>query len=516
MLNFPVPYPEELLYSTIARAGIRHGLTSPKQLLDEVFESNRKVIATIDLPNYLNSLTRQLPDRFTIESLAYEHTLFPLYAPFLPEERRVKCLVWMEAQSQGSVHLATGVAASIVKTPGHIRYCSTCLKEQTEQNGEYFWVRLWQTPGVNCCPDHGILLNSKLIRPQKERHQFWPATPEHCPLLPLKAASDKDRWIAKKAIELLGLGPCKSPSLSQWSIYYQRLALHAGLTRGQVQVDHDEIFHRVRSYWTPQYLRAIGLPVTRDEHDWLKGIFRKHRKSFSYLQHLVVLGALLPKGWSISGAIEYVRSIVQPSENTHIEVSDLGVITNLSDDQKYWLSLLSTQGVKGARTSNPALYARLYRGQRIWLTNTNREHKRPARPKRKYRVNWEAKDAEYLQQLQELVVIVTATNSGPRRSRNFWLHGLSAPATIEKHLAQLPLTSRLLQYYSETVADFQIRRLTLTYESLKEHIKYPPRWRLLRASSLSEQRLTPLARKFLKTLELQEDEQESTQNQRYS
>ena len=37
MLNFPVPYPDELIYSLVARAGIHLGLTSPKQLLDEVF-----------------------------------------------------------------------------------------------------------------------------------------------------------------------------------------------------------------------------------------------------------------------------------------------------------------------------------------------------------------------------------------------------------------------------------------------------------------------------------------------
>ncbi|WP_197457606.1 hypothetical protein [Snodgrassella sp. CFCC 13594] len=35
MLNFPTPYPNELIYSTIARAGIHHAITSPKQLLED-------------------------------------------------------------------------------------------------------------------------------------------------------------------------------------------------------------------------------------------------------------------------------------------------------------------------------------------------------------------------------------------------------------------------------------------------------------------------------------------------
>ncbi|CSV19884.1 Transposon Tn7 transposition protein tnsD [Shigella sonnei] len=34
MRNFPVPYSNELIYSTIARAGVYQGIVSPKQLLD--------------------------------------------------------------------------------------------------------------------------------------------------------------------------------------------------------------------------------------------------------------------------------------------------------------------------------------------------------------------------------------------------------------------------------------------------------------------------------------------------
>lgn len=52
MRCFPVPYPDELIYSLVARAGIRSAITSSKQLLSEVF-GDRKVIATIDLPSHV-------------------------------------------------------------------------------------------------------------------------------------------------------------------------------------------------------------------------------------------------------------------------------------------------------------------------------------------------------------------------------------------------------------------------------------------------------------------------------
>lgn len=44
MWNFPTPLPDELIYSTIARAGLHHGIQSPKQLLDEVFKDRKVVV----------------------------------------------------------------------------------------------------------------------------------------------------------------------------------------------------------------------------------------------------------------------------------------------------------------------------------------------------------------------------------------------------------------------------------------------------------------------------------------
>lgn len=55
MTNVPVPYPNELIYSVIARTGVNEAISSPKQLLDEVF-GNRKVISTLDLPSHIEKI----------------------------------------------------------------------------------------------------------------------------------------------------------------------------------------------------------------------------------------------------------------------------------------------------------------------------------------------------------------------------------------------------------------------------------------------------------------------------
>ncbi|TRM49007.1 MULTISPECIES: TniQ family protein, partial [Enterobacterales] len=110
MRNFPVPYSNELIYSTIARAGVYQGIVSPKQLLDEVY-GNRKVVATLGLPSHLGVIARHLHQtgRYAVQQLIYEHTLFPLYAPFVGKERRDEAIRLMEYQAQGAVHLMLGV-----------------------------------------------------------------------------------------------------------------------------------------------------------------------------------------------------------------------------------------------------------------------------------------------------------------------------------------------------------------------------------------------------------------------
>lgn len=172
MHNFPVPYPNELIYSTVARASVYHGITSPKQLLDEIF-NNRKVIATLDLPCHLQPLSEQLKNtgRFSLEELIYRHTMFPLYAPFVTELHRVRAIQLMAGRSQGAVHLLLGVAASRVKTDNRLRYCSECLKVQSQQYGETFWQRNWFFPGLNLCSEHGAL-HLFAVGTTEQRHQF--------------------------------------------------------------------------------------------------------------------------------------------------------------------------------------------------------------------------------------------------------------------------------------------------------------------------------------------------------
>lgn len=498
MLNFPTPYPNELIYSTIARAGIHHAITSPKQLLEEVF-SNRKVIATIDLPSHLACLFKHLPPYYTLENLAYKHTLFPIHALFSPENTRLKCLQWMSHQSKGSIHLALGVAASKVKQISTHRYCRHCLEEQYRQYGEFFWSRVWYIQGANCCNKHKVELSNFLPPAHLNgRHQFVPASF----ILNLKQltnpAHELDLIVSRHVDELLKLPPSRSPTFHQWSQFYQCIATRLDFNKGSKHIDHSKIHVAVIKKWDLKWLQQHHLDELKSETSWLKSIFRKHRKSFSYLEHIIVLETFLPKGWTWVAILSEIRQLSAKPSNSDIPIQKTRFrdILILKEKRNEWMSLIQNYGVKPSRVKNGALYAWLYRNDKTWLLTKNKSFHALAVniPKK---VDWSFRDWHMVKRLFNIFYQSLDDLSLPRQSRNWYLKQLPQHSTVEKNLYQLPLTHKFLNTFSEDISSYQIRRITRTIIQFKKMNQHPVNWQLLRHSGLSEERLTDEALKFL-------------------
>lgn len=368
MHNFPVPYPDELIYSLVARAGIRSAITSSKQLLDQVF-GDRKVIATLDLPSHLSAISNLLANtgRFNVQQLIYEHTMFPIYAPFIDESIRSRALTCMESRSNGSVHLMLGVVASIVKTPGNFRSCSLCAADQKQTFGENYWSRLWYLPSLPYCPIHGIL-NQSLTSYHDNRHTFHLQDQVMFNQSLNNGNKDKNLLhdLAKKSQELL-LSPCqKSPSRYQWSKFYNHLAHDFGCGKGTNQVSHEMIAERV--------INKVAIPELvvdfNKDTNWLRTIFRSHRKVFSYLQHLTVWSAFIPD----MTVTEIIKEVKKKEKITVNVIKTLKVESEFIEEKRTeWQNLISTTPIKKARllSGGGALYAWLYRNNSDWLLAFN-------------------------------------------------------------------------------------------------------------------------------------------------
>lgn len=497
MFDFPLPYRDELLYSVIARYGVHQGITSPKELLDDIY-NDRKIVATVDLPSHVNKISSLYPQRKATSSieLIYSHTLFPLYAPFVDEHRRKKCIKFMQQEAKGSTHLTLGVSASRIKQPRWLRYCPSCLLNQKETFGEYYWVRNFQVSGADSCLLHGALIDSDILRHPSHKHEYIPATYHSCRTnANQKPSSIQSNLITKSVDELLQLKPFDSPSFEQWTNYYRTMLSDHGFNCGK-HVDYSRLKEKVISYFGSNWLQKHGLYPENSEACWLKTIFRKHRKAFSYLEHLVVWHSILGSDWQVADVLQQVH--LQPKENKILDTPMLG--STKKDKVKYrklWLLAVAKNGVNNARKHKFGyVYAWLYRHDRKWLLRVNKQFKRPNIIKN-LRVDWHKRDWHLAKLLCRIKNDLELKLDEPRHSMNWYLSKLYCGSTVGKNLNDLPLCELFFMKFCENIAEYQIRRITCAVIAQSLSNNTLRRWQILRMSGLSEQRLTSLADTFL-------------------
>jgi len=500
MLNFPIPYQNELIYSAVARTGTYLGISSAKQLLDEVY-GDRKVIATMDLPCHLQAISNQLKrtGRYSVVELVYQHTLFPLYAPFVSEEHRLRALKMMAASSQGAVHLMLGVAASRVKSVHGFRYCAACVQQQLKAHGECFWLREWYFPGLGVCPEHASLtLLSENIG--DHRHLFLPLQQAIGKTQSCTDVSSEQMALACLARELMQLSPGASPSFEQWTEFYHGLAVDFGFSRGK-QVLHDQVYDHIRQKFSVRTLSELHLHGPISESFWLRSMFRKHRKAFSYLEHLIVWAVLLP-GMTPAEILNQVRKLggkVWPESELTGALANPTVVD--TQKREAWQRLVLVHGAKAARKveSGGALYAWLYRNDRIWLMEFNKQHKQP-RDLPGLKVDWHKRDMTASRHLLRLIYQSDLRLDLPRLSANWLLQQLPNKASISKNIRKLPLVNKVLQRYAESITEYQLRRICCIFTRLRDEHIPPKMWLVLRMSGLSKERITPQAAAILRML----------------
>ena len=155
---FPSLYPDELVYSVLARYYVRTGYGVYRSVSEELFEDN-DVFAEIEFVHKLRKdVLAVLTKDMSMEELILSHTMFPYYGRFIPKERRDKAfraLLGMEGNYQ--ILLPTRKNRNEAKRC--LRWCPECVHVDRSIYGETYWHRMHQMEGVNVCPVHGCRLH---------------------------------------------------------------------------------------------------------------------------------------------------------------------------------------------------------------------------------------------------------------------------------------------------------------------------------------------------------------------
>jgi hypothetical protein len=497
--NFPRPYKDELVYSMLARARVKYCIVSPKQLIQSA-TSSRSTISSVQFPCRAEKLVvNNLSMHMSSEQMIMRHTLFPLYAPFIPKDRSEKCMQSMQAMSHGMPYQSTGYNASRLPKLRGLRYCPACITEQQELHGVTYWMRTHQISGLDTCIKHRAKLETvKMGYGTKHRHEYFPAFPNFLNQQAKISPSAESEILLPQIVELLTGQFLNSPTYEQWTNYYREYLSASHLKNGK-RTKYKELIDRVKSRWSSAWLCLCNLDQLETEASWLHGISRKHRKSFSYLEHIVCLNALFENSWSIKSVIEEAAQL--PKYNSTQVFVPIAVqhacnrTVNLY--RAKWINKVEGLGTKLARSDGAGgVYAWLYRHDRSWLLTINAKHKRPIENQTS-RVDWKRRDIAFVKQLIRVRNDSETDLYLPRQSKQWFIHHLQSQSCVEKNKIKLPLTYLFLERYQETVPEYQIRRLTRACIHSDDVL---PRWQLLRQAGLSDDRISDLAKSFLREI----------------
>lgn len=293
---FPCPYPGELLYSVLARYHRHMGAPSSIQTMEALY-GRRTVTACLDLPGHLPALAARMPDGsgWTVDRMIDELTLFPYYTVFQPATVRAQARAAMGKGGTGGLLMRLGLAAFKMGHATRLRFCTSCLEEMQIWHGECYWKRDHQLPGVLVCPEHGCpLRDSSVSLTAYGRHVYVPANQRTCPpdapALAIdpgeKARADLQR-LARLSRDLLEQsGP--SRSMRGWTEHYRTEAQRIGCVYSARRIDQRKLRARFFSHHRDVLALVPGVANDRISCGWLDAMFRKHRKAFHPLEHVLV------------------------------------------------------------------------------------------------------------------------------------------------------------------------------------------------------------------------------------
>ncbi len=293
---FPTVYPDELLYSVLARYHKHVGAPKIMYTLEALF-GNQRVIAAYDLPGHIQALADRIPaDRgLSADKIIDTLTLFQYFTAFESSSVRTKV---REAMRIGAAdnHIILGLSAFEIARNARLHFCPECMQQMLRIYGEMYWRRHHQLPGVLICLEHGCaILRSTVVFDLHSRHEFVAAAPENCgsngwtvAMMPLDKDPVLDRRLAQRNIDLLERPP-EARSFAGWTDFYRGKMLETGLAKSAHTMDQQKFKDEFHCFCgrTLELLPGV-MSEGNFSNDWLAGMVRKHRKANHPLHHVLV------------------------------------------------------------------------------------------------------------------------------------------------------------------------------------------------------------------------------------
>ena len=299
LLFFLTPHPEELFGGAIARYHRRQGPRPYGLTAKELMGSESAVVQNL-FPGNIDYLCAQLHPQslLTPIKLIADHTLYPMYRPFLNAERAKSGLKYMRNSESLDLPMdrrAPGPLRFSLLAGCTFKYCPECYLEDAREWGEAYWHRDHQHFGVLTCHKHDVMLidTGLPLAPSQGKREFYLLDREY----PAKSAARKFspeemshlRYITESVHWLLNnTVPDNSMEILRYN--YSRLVIEKGYAHASSIMSHSKVSGAFASYYGSGFLELMscGLPDATDKN-WLVRLLKKKDVVTDPLRHLLAI-----------------------------------------------------------------------------------------------------------------------------------------------------------------------------------------------------------------------------------
>lgn len=293
---FPRISEDELMYSMISRYAYNlHKNESVKQTYRELF-GDSNVVLSIDLVSRIDYLVKQTAKNpyITADLMIMEHTLYPLYYPFLDNRRQKDIYTHMKGNEGNTIHMEIGIMASKVHCIRTLRYCPQCVKEDIERYGEAYWHRIHNLPGMFVCCKHGVPLSEKcsksgellykkdsreLVCVQKLIDDGYELTGKISMLPKRITVNSKERLLEiARSLNYLMTSELYKENIDCNSVFkvYRRKLEQSNLCYSSGRIKGEQLKMNLKEFYGEQVLEILGLDFEVDqEYSWIKSFLEK-------------------------------------------------------------------------------------------------------------------------------------------------------------------------------------------------------------------------------------------------
>lgn len=288
-------YPDEILVSILARYHNLNGHKRIKPTASKIYGLGHKK-TSVDLPTTISPILNIIQGSVT--ELIQSNTLFPFYRPFLSERQVEYISKQMINGCGGTVHLTSGIMASVVKMNESLRLCPRCLPDDIQMYGEPYWHREHQLPGNVLCPiheckllTHCLICNEPLSDNNSKELIICPTFCRQGHDLSTQFLNNEDvslLKVSKGIVTLFKAGIEETIPTNLRELYINRLTQMNLCTVGG-RIRQREVCSQFLSMFSADTLIKLGIPKPVGSSNWLSTMLRKPRYSSHPLLHALII-----------------------------------------------------------------------------------------------------------------------------------------------------------------------------------------------------------------------------------